>query len=336
MMMDRATQSEFFLNYTDMSVLERQRAQLKYHHPGFDSTLAGFLSDSSMINGGEFGGFMGASGSDFPVIYGETATGSDSRLSISPDNITTSATFGSGNFKKRKFNSVVTESKGCNAKKVMMNREVEEEEEKSKITEQNNESTMTMKDKSKKEQSNCSKDSSKVTKELQKTDYIHVRARRGQATDSHSIAERARREKISERMKYLQDLVPGCDKITGKAGMLDEIINYVQSLQRQVEFLSMKLAAVSPRIDFDIDDIFAKEVVSAPITTNLPNTVMPSHEMVNSGYPHEMVNSGYLHFNPVQQVVTSSDPLSCFNVNNGQAPSMWDSDVQNLYSSLGV
>lgn len=44
-----------------------------------------------------------------------------------------------------------------------------------------------------------------------------------------------RREKISERMKYLQDLVPGCNKITSKAGMLDEIINYVQSLQRQVE-----------------------------------------------------------------------------------------------------
>ena len=96
-------------------------------------------------------------------------------------------------------------------------------------------------------------------------DYIHVRARRGQATDSHSLAERvlntlhlfssffvcrcfssnltmlmfdyyqARREKISERMTMLQDLVPGCNRITGKAVMLDEIINYVQSLQRQVQ-----------------------------------------------------------------------------------------------------
>ncbi|KAF8708931.1 hypothetical protein HU200_029846 [Digitaria exilis] len=46
-----------------------------------------------------------------------------------------------------------------------------------------------------------------------KQDYIHVRARRGQATDSHSLAERARREKISERMKVLQDLVPGCNKV---------------------------------------------------------------------------------------------------------------------------
>ncbi|XVF54224.1 hypothetical protein PTKIN_Ptkin05aG0163300 [Pterospermum kingtungense] len=68
-----------------------------------------------------------------------------------------------------------------------------------------------------------------------KQDYIHVRARRGQATDSHSLSERARREKISERMKILQDLVPGCNKVIGKALVLDEIINYIQALQRQVE-----------------------------------------------------------------------------------------------------
>ncbi|KAL4312351.1 hypothetical protein GQ457_01G007360 [Hibiscus cannabinus] len=50
-------------------------------------------------------------------------------------------------------------------------------------------------------------------------------------------------------MKYLQDFIPECNKITCKTGILDEIINYVQSLQRQVEFLSMKLATVNPRID---------------------------------------------------------------------------------------
>ncbi|CAN1321201.1 Transcription factor BHLH094 [Linum perenne] len=63
-----------------------------------------------------------------------------------------------------------------------------------------------------------------------KQDYIHVRARRGQATDSHSLAERARREKISERMKILQDLVPGCNK-----------------------FLSMKLEAVNSRMTPGMD-----------------------------------------------------------------------------------
>ncbi|XP_061991575.1 transcription factor BHLH089 isoform X1 [Rosa rugosa] len=93
-----------------------------------------------------------------------------------------------------------------------------------------------------------------------KQDYIHVRARRGQATDSHSLAERARREKISERMKILQDLVPGCNKVIGKALVLDEIINYIQSLQRQVEFLSMKLEAVNTRMTPAIEVFPSKEI----------------------------------------------------------------------------
>ncbi|AQK82842.1 uncharacterized LOC100192577 [Zea mays] len=65
-----------------------------------------------------------------------------------------------------------------------------------------------------------------------------VRARRGQATDPHSIAERLRREKISDRMKNLQDLVPNSNK-ADKASMLDEIIDYVKFLQLQVKVLSM-------------------------------------------------------------------------------------------------
>jgi hypothetical protein len=44
-----------------------------------------------------------------------------------------------------------------------------------------------------------------------------------------------RRGKINERLKCLQDIVPGCYKTMGMATMLDEIINYVQSLQNQVE-----------------------------------------------------------------------------------------------------
>ncbi|KAJ0261832.1 Transcription factor bHLH137 [Hirschfeldia incana] len=108
-------------------------------------------------------------------------------------------------------------------------------------------------------------------------DYIHVRARRGQATDSHSLAERARREKISERMTTLQNLVPGCDKVTGKALMLDEIINYVQSLQNQVELLSMKLASISPVVyDFgsELDGIIVRpEMESANVGTSFANAM---------------------------------------------------------------
>ncbi|KAL8246912.1 hypothetical protein R6Q59_008128 [Mikania micrantha] len=109
-------------------------------------------------------------------------------------------------------------------------------------------------------------------------EYVHVRARRGQATDSHSLAERARREKIKKKMQYLQDLVPGCNKLTNKAAILDEIITYVQCLQRDAEvklsppfwvifrprelliyvicfqFLTIKLAALTASEDFNMDN----------------------------------------------------------------------------------
>ncbi|XP_062191056.1 basic helix-loop-helix protein 80-like [Phragmites australis] len=107
--------------------------------------------------------------------------------------------------------------------------------------------------------------------------YIHLRARRGQATDSHSLAERVRREKIGVRMRMLQSLVPGCDRVAGKALMLDEIINYIQSLQNQVEFLSMKLATMDPVLydhQFEMD-------VSYPNFTELPRTAsVPDEQLV--------------------------------------------------------
>ncbi|KAG8047842.1 hypothetical protein GUJ93_ZPchr0008g12953 [Zizania palustris] len=113
-------------------------------------------------------------------------------------------------------------------------------------------------------------------------DYVHVRARRGQATDSHSLAERVRRERISQRMKVLQDLVPGCNKVIGKALMLDEIINYVQSLQRQVEFLSMKLATVNP-LDFsNLPTLLYKDMYQACGPSASP---VFSLESSNSAFP---------------------------------------------------
>ncbi|KAI0523983.1 hypothetical protein KFK09_003347 [Dendrobium nobile] len=174
-----------------------------------------------------------------------------------------------------------------------------------------------------------------------KRDFIHVRARRGQATDSHSLAERVRRERISERMKYLQGLVPGCNKITGKAGMLDEIINYVQSLQRQVEFLSMKLATVNPWIDFNIDSFLPKEVNLAcnpsiptvSVSTELvePNYIQinPMHQMATSCGLNIDVNFSDLAIRPsLSSLLTVHDTFldPSFNVHS----SSWDANSQNI------
>ncbi|KAJ0094363.1 hypothetical protein Patl1_14995 [Pistacia atlantica] len=56
-----------------------------------------------------------------------------------------------------------------------------------------------------------------------------------------------------KRLRCLQDLVPGCYKTMGMAVMLDVIINYVRSLQNQIEFLSMKLSAASMYYDFNLE-----------------------------------------------------------------------------------
>ncbi|KAI7741633.1 hypothetical protein M8C21_017642 [Ambrosia artemisiifolia] len=93
-------------------------------------------------------------------------------------------------------------------------------------------------------------------------DYIHVRARRGQATDSHSLAERVRREKISERMKFLQDLVPGCNK-----------------------FLSMKLATINPRTDMNIEALLSKDARPSMLNTmnHLDATAQPFYGLGHNG-----------------------------------------------------
>ncbi|KAL5776337.1 hypothetical protein ACOSP7_009263 [Xanthoceras sorbifolium] len=65
-----------------------------------------------------------------------------------------------------------------------------------------------------------------------------VRAKRGCATHPRSIAERVRRTRISDRIRKLQELVPNMDKQTNTADMLEEAVEYVKFLQRQIEELS--------------------------------------------------------------------------------------------------
>eukprot|EP00249_Psilotum_nudum_P022630 c28589_g1_i2 orf=1016-2794(+) len=81
---------------------------------------------------------------------------------------------------------------------------------------------------------------SQISLEKASSDSVlcRARAKRGCATHPRSIAERVRRTRISERMKKLQELVPNMDKQTNTADMLDEAVEYVKFLQRQVQELS--------------------------------------------------------------------------------------------------
>lgn len=63
-------------------------------------------------------------------------------------------------------------------------------------------------------------------------------SKRRRATEIHNLSERKRRDKINKKMRALQDLIPNSNKVD-KASMLGEAIDYLKSLQLQVQMMSM-------------------------------------------------------------------------------------------------
>ncbi|KAF9602399.1 hypothetical protein IFM89_027528 [Coptis chinensis] len=84
------------------------------------------------------------------------------------------------------------------------------------------------------------RDSKQARTEEAKSGHIEkssISTKRSRAAAIHNQSERKRRDKINQRMKTLQKLVPNSSK-TDKASMLDEVIEYLKTLQAQIQMMS--------------------------------------------------------------------------------------------------
>ncbi|KAG6479335.1 hypothetical protein ZIOFF_062798 [Zingiber officinale] len=149
----------------------------------------------------------------------------------------------------------------------------------------------------------------------------------------------ARREKIDERMKCLQGLVPGCNEIMGKARVLDEIINYVQSLQSQIEFLSLKLAAANPGMHCISSEVL--ELNSSCYSRNIEGISLPAiNDQLELLQPASDFSGLHMSMNPQitwlrNTISTVPNQLhSCFNV-IASTPSIKDINIYEKPQVLG-
>lgn len=72
-------------------------------------------------------------------------------------------------------------------------------------------------------------------------------SKRSRAAEVHNLSERRRRDRINEKMRALQELIPNCNKVD-KASMLDEAIEYLKTLQLQVQIMSMGNGMYMPQM----------------------------------------------------------------------------------------
>ncbi|CAL5092599.1 unnamed protein product [Urochloa decumbens] len=100
--------------------------------------------------------------------------------------------------------------------------------------------------------------------------------------EAHNLTEKRRRNKIKERLRTLQQLVPGCDK-SNQASTLDQTIQYMKTLQHHLQKMSggsahppaAEIPVVPPRY--------------APPGAPVAVPIMPATPMVLAPAPTSMV-----------------------------------------------
>ncbi|KAK4418468.1 Transcription factor PIF1 [Sesamum alatum] len=162
--------------------------------------------------------------------------------------------------------------------------------------------------------------------------------KRSRAAEVHNLSERRRRDRINEKMKALQELIPRCNK-SDKASMLDEAIEYLKSLQLQVQMMSMGYGTVPmmypgmqqyiPAMGMGMGMGMGMNRPMVPYPSMLPGSVMPNPAVAAHMGPQFPMPAFHLQHDPSRiQASNQSDPtlnsLVAHNPNQPRMPNFVD------------
>ncbi|XP_042419534.1 transcription factor UNE10-like [Zingiber officinale] len=115
--------------------------------------------------------------------------------------------------------------------------------------------------------------------------------RKSRAAAVHNQSERKRRDKINQKMKTLQKLVPNASK-TDKASMLDEVIEYLKQLQAQIQMMSkfnmmmpMAQAAAMPQLQMPVMTAHVPQMPQMGMGLGLMDLASMSRPMPPPAFP---------------------------------------------------
>lgn len=103
--------------------------------------------------------------------------------------------------------------------------------------------------------------------------------KRTRAAEVHNLSERRRRDRINEKMKALQELIPRCNK-SDKASMLDEAIEYLKSLQLQVQMMSMGCSMV-PMMFSGVQQYMSPMGMGMSMGMGMNRPMLPFHSVLS-------------------------------------------------------
>ncbi|KAL0459326.1 UNVERIFIED_CONTAM: Transcription factor PIF1 [Sesamum latifolium] len=158
-------------------------------------------------------------------------------------------------------------------------------------------------------------------------------SKRSRAAEVHNLSERRRRDRINEKMKALQELIPRCNK-SDKASMLDEAIEYLKSLQLQVQMMSMGYGTVPmmypgmqqymPAMGVGMGMGMGMNRPMVPYPSMLPGSLMPNPAVAAQMGPRFPMPAFHLQHDPsrIQAHNQSDPPLNSLVAHNPNQPRM--------------